>query len=173
MGRHAIYRAILGGDSTTLRELVTCDTTKLTQPDKMGNTPAHLSCMFAKPECLRILHECSVSLSEPCDVMGFGSPIFYATYYGRVSLLEMIWELGYNLEDPCDKYGNPPIYYAELKQNQFMIKSLKGIIRRGTIQDFKATVISSAFRGHMVRKQCTVYRCETTQKGILKLSPSM
>mmetsp|Transcript_35318 Transcript_35318/g.51569 ORF Transcript_35318/g.51569 Transcript_35318/m.51569 type:complete len:170 (+) Transcript_35318:149-658(+) len=152
-----IHQAICDGNDEALKVILTenkATSQNLQKPDKTGNTAVHLACMLNKPNALRLLHiHGKVELDQPCDATQFGSALFYATHYSRPELLSTLWCMGYNLEGPCDKYGNAPVYYARLKEDERMIQLLTELRRRGSVRDFMMTKIISLVRGYLTRKK--------------------
>ena len=147
-----MYQAIRSNDLRTISDLHgSGDYPDLSKPDDVGNYPAHLAVLFDRPEVLKFLHDKGVDLGTKCDTAGFGTPAFYCTHHGKEDMLTVLWELGYDLTDNCDKYGMPPSYYAEKKGDELTVKHLAMLTSRGTLQDVKATVIQKVERGRVAR----------------------
>jgi len=153
-----MYQAIVEGDLDILNDLHSSgDCSDLTKGDDLGNTPTYLACAFDQPEVLRYLHKKKVDLSRPCDANRFGNAAFFAMHYGKTAILTDLWEMGYDVSAPCEKFGFPPIYYAKLKKDTIMVDHLEMLQNRGTLQDVKATIIARCTRGMFAR---TIYRAE-------------
>ena len=121
------------------------------RPDDVGNYPAYLAIFFDRPAVLRFLHDKGVDLSRKCDDSNYGTPAFYCMHLGKTNMLSDMWKMGYDLTDPCDKYGMPPSYYAEKKKDAIMIEHLKEVTSRGTLQDVMATIVQRCTRGLFAR----------------------
>lgn len=147
-----LYNAVINGDVECFKELIeNMDIDQLQNVDYFGNNPAHIACKLNKPYILKALHEKGVDLSKPCDTVSFGSPIFYALQYQNVSILNLLWELGYDISGSCDKFGNSALYHAELKGDTVITESINEICKRGTYHDEKATKVQALVRRFLVR----------------------
>ncbi len=166
-----MYQAVSEGDIETLKDLHSSgDYPDLSQPDGVGNTPAHLAVLFDRPEVLKFLHAKGVDLGRKCDATNFGTPAFYCMHYGKTQMLSDLWSMGYDLSEPCDKWGMPPLYYAEKKGDKLIVEHLKELISRGTLQDVMATIIQRVTRGLFSRN---IYREMVKERDRLSLAQTM
>ena len=147
-----IYTAIIDEDIESLQNLIDSEGIEMFyRVDNLGNNAAHMACLLNKPNILLLLHKNGFDLSKPCDLVSYGSPIFYAVQHRHVQLLNLFWELGYDIGKACDKYGNTPLYYAKLKKDDLMINTLTEICGRGSVHNVRASMIQALARGFLIR----------------------
>ena len=92
-----------------------CD---LSKPTELGTTCAYLAVLNDRPEVLRLLAECGIDLTKPCDAMNYGAPAFWAAKYGREHCLLELFNLGVDIHDSCERFGKVRLEdIAEHKEN--------------------------------------------------------
>ena len=147
-----LYTAIMDEDMESLQGLIDSEGIEMFHcVDSLGNNAAHMACQLNKPNILRLLHTNGFDLSKPCDLTSYASPIFYAMQHRNVSLLNLFWELGYDIGKACDKYGNTALYYAKIKKDEEMIHTLTELCERGSVQNVRARMIQALVRGFLIR----------------------
>lgn len=118
---------------------------ELSAPDDLGLTLPFLAVFYDRPEILQYLHKRGVDLVGPCDPMGFGNPIFYATSLKRYRLISTLHSLGTSVFKPCDSLQQVVMTHAN-RLDDDIARNLIGSI--GDSSKDRATIL---LRKNMLR----------------------
>jgi hypothetical protein len=114
---------------TNLFEIMSVD--QLIKGDDLGLSVAYSSIYYDQPDIISYLHKRGVDLSQPCDPMDYGTPIFYAVMMGRLRLIELLHKLGYSLQKPCETtFNQTPLHYAKKRGVGDVIEFITKVVTR-------------------------------------------
>jgi hypothetical protein len=98
---------------------------------------------------LRLLQELGYDLKKPCDPMGYGAPAFWAANYGREHVLLELFNLGIDLDGPCERYGKSAVFMCGVRGNHGAIDRVNALrAHRASV----ATMVQAHVRGYFQRK---------------------
>jgi len=103
---------------------------QLQEPDDIGLTLPFLCVYYDRPEIMKYLKGRGLDMSEKCDPMKWGSPLFYAIHMRRYRMIEMLDEMGVGMEMPCDDIGQLPLMHCKILDDKHGADLITGIINR-------------------------------------------
>ena len=131
---------------TDLLDLMTND--QLIAGDDLGISVAYSAVYYDQPDIIKYLHNRKIDLSQPCDPMGYGTPLFYAIMMGRLQIMTTLQKLGYSLQKPCENtFYQTPLHYAKIKGNVDVIEFITKVVTR----EQRA---KDLLQKNMLRRQC-------------------
>lgn len=140
---------------TDLLDLMTND--QLIAGDDLGLSVAYSAVYYDQTDIIKYLHNRKIDLSQPCDPMGYGTPLFYAIMMGRLEVMMTLQKLGYSLQRPCENtFYQTPLHYAKIKGNADVIEFITKIVTRE--QRAKDLLQKNILRRQCQRKYLAVRR---------------
>lgn len=131
---------------TDLLDLMTND--QLIAGDDLGLSVAYSAVYYDQPDIIKYLHNRKIDLSQPCDPMGYGTPLFYAIMMSRLQVMTTLQKLGYSLQKPCENtFYQTPLHYAKIKGNVDVIEFITKVVTR----EQRA---KDLLQKNMLRRQC-------------------
>lgn len=131
---------------TDLLDLMTND--QLIAGDDLGLSVAYSAVYYDQPDIIKYLHNRKIDLSQTCDPMGYGTPLFYAIMMGRLQVIMILQRLGYSLQKPCENtFYQTPLHYAKIKGNADVIEFITRVVTR----EQRA---KDLLQKNMLRRQC-------------------
>ncbi|RYH20986.1 hypothetical protein EON65_21865, partial [archaeon] len=133
-----------------------CSKAELERTDDLGLTLPFLAVYYDQADILRYLHRRGLDLSNPCDPMAFGSPLFYAIALKRSNLISVLYKLGYKVSKSCDSMFNRlPLDYARRYDDQDTITILNTILQR---ENAANTLLRNFIQAKKQRKRFLRYK---------------
>ncbi len=129
-----------------LLDLLSVD--QLKEQDDLGLSLSFLCVYYDRPDMLEYLHKRGINLSESCDPIKFGNPMFYALSMNRHQLVTKLHDLGYSVANPCDTFNTLPILHAYRIDDKILIDLITYLAGR----ELRAWIL---WRKHFLRKKYT------------------
>ncbi|XP_010880752.2 ankyrin repeat and SOCS box protein 2 isoform X2 [Esox lucius] len=134
-----IVKAILNGDATKVRAMITNTANNILQPDKYGWTLLHEAAYYGQDQCVRILLGAQPEMINKCDLKG-QTALILAVGRCKVACVEALLEKG---ADPelATKERETPLYKACEKENADIVAMLLNhgvVVNKHCIQGWTA-----------------------------------
>lgn len=125
-------------------------TEELNRKDDLGLSLAYLAVYYDRPQMLEYLFKRGILLTETCDPLDYGNPMFYAITMKRTSCIVALDLLGCSIHDPCTKLGETAWEHAERLDDE----NVKATLNYLKDKEYRAAIL---FLKHYWRRRVRRY----------------